>query len=73
MKRTLLAGTLALAAALPAFAAEQYFVALDTSLNQCRVMSTEPDGMKMKMIGGASFQSLAEATAAMQTLPECNS
>jgi uncharacterized membrane protein len=72
MKRTLLAGTLALAAALPVFAAEQYFVALDTSLNQCRVMSTEPDGMKMKMIGSA-FHTLAEASAAMQTLPECNS
>lgn len=72
MKRTLLAGSLALAAALPALAAEQYFVALDTSLNQCRVMSTEPDGMKMKMVG-SSFQSLDEATAAMQTLPECNS
>ena len=62
MKRTLL-----LAAALPVFAAEQYYVALDTSLNQCRVMSTEPDGMKMKMIG-AAFQSVAERPAAMQSI-----
>ena len=71
MARTLLVGAFALAVASPALAQEAYFVALDTTVNQCRVMSTEPDGTAMKMIGSSSYETLDEATEAMSSLPEC--
>jgi hypothetical protein len=70
MTKLLSAGALLLAMSVPALAGEEYFVAVDTSLNQCRVMSIEPDGTAMKKIG--DFPTLDEATEAMETLPECN-
>jgi hypothetical protein len=72
MTKPLCAGALLLAMSVPALAGEEYFVAVDTSLNQCRVMSIEPDGTAMKRIGNSSFPTLDEATEAMETLPECN-
>jgi hypothetical protein len=68
----MLAGAFALAFATPAFAVDQYFVALDTSSNQCRVMSIEPDGATMRMVGNASYPTLGDAERAIPTLPECN-
>ncbi|MGI8724300.1 MAG: hypothetical protein ACR2J1_02830 [Methyloceanibacter sp.] len=61
-----------LATAWPAFAVQEYYVALDTSLNQCRVMSTPPDGSTMKRIGDQSYTTMEEAEQAKARLPECN-
>jgi hypothetical protein len=72
MTRALLAGALLAATASPALAdVDKYFVALDTTINQCRVMSTQPDGTTMKMVGSHSYQSLDDAQDAMARLPEC--
>lgn len=72
MTRLVVAGAMAFAVVLPALAAEEYFVAMDTTINQCRVMSTQPDGKVMKLVGGKSYPTLDEAQAAIPTLPECN-
>ncbi len=72
MTRLVIAGAMAFAMALPVLAAEEYFVALDTSSKQCRVMSIQPDGTTMKLVGGKSYPTLAEAQTAMSLLPECN-
>lgn len=72
MTRFVIAGAMAFAMALPALAAEEYFVALDTASKQCRVMSIQPDGMTMKLVGDKSYPTLAEAQTAMSLLPECN-
>lgn len=72
MTRALLASILLVATALPVLAeVEEYFVALDTTTNRCRVMSTKPDGTAMKMIGDRSYASLDAAQDAMARLPEC--
>jgi len=73
MTKSLLAGALVLGLTTPALAAEEFFVALDTTANQCRVMMTQPDGVIMRMVGSASYSSLDEAQAAISNLPECNS
>jgi hypothetical protein len=73
MTKSLLAGALALGLASPALAAQEFFVALDTSANECRVIMTQPDGVTMKQVGDASYSSLADAQNAISRLPECNS
>ncbi|MGV1014542.1 MAG: hypothetical protein ACOYB4_06195 [Methyloceanibacter sp.] len=72
MTKSLFAGALVLAMAMPALAAQEFFVALDTTANQCRVMMTQPDGVTMKMVGNSSYPSLTEAQEAIAHLPECN-
>ena len=57
--------------ALPAIAAEEFYVALDTSTNKCHVMEQEPDGKTMMMVGGSAYKSEAEAQEAMQSLTAC--
>jgi hypothetical protein len=73
MTKSLFAGALVLGLAMPALAAQEFFVALDTGANQCRVMMTQPDGVILKMVGESSYPSLDEAQEAIAHLPECNS
>lgn len=72
MTKSLFAGALVLGLATPALAAQEFFVALDTTANQCRVMMTQPDGVTMKQLGNGTYPSLAEAQDAIARLPECN-
>jgi hypothetical protein len=73
MTRLLTASAIVFALTLPVLAEEEYFVALDTTVHQCRLMSIEPDGTTMKMVGDASYPTLDEAQEAMDQLPECKS
>jgi hypothetical protein len=74
MHKFALAAALVVALSAPAFAAAaEYYVALDTSTNKCRVMSTKPDGMKQKMVGSGAYETMAQAQNAIQSLTECNS
>jgi hypothetical protein len=72
MQKYALAAAFVLALASPALAA-QYYVALDTSTNQCHVMAQKPDDTTMKMVGNGAYQSQAEAQQAIRGLAECNS
>ena len=72
MTKYLYAGTLLLIATSAAFAAGEFYVALDTSAQQCRVMSTPPDGTVMKSVADKPYASMAEAEEEMARLPECN-
>jgi predicted ATPase len=75
MTKTLVAGALVLAMATmatPALAEQEFFVAFDTTANQCRVMMTQPDGTVLKKIGDA-YPTIDEAQEAIETLPECAS
>ena len=67
MKKYLIAGTLVVAFAAPAFAAD-YYVALRLggAAASCEVMTTMPDAKTHKMMG--KFKSEAEAKAAMATI-----
>lgn len=70
MKKYLVAGTLLIAFASPAFAAD-YYVALRLggAAASCEVMTTMPDAKTHKMMG--QYKSEAEAKAAMATMKEC--
>lgn len=82
MHKYALAAAFVLALAGPAFAAE-FYVALDTSTKECRVVTQRPDDrpalMKddkspsLKMVGSGAYKSEAEAQKAIQSLTECNS
>jgi hypothetical protein len=72
MTKSLFVVAIALGLATPALAAEEFFVALDTTANQCRVMMTQPDGVTMKQVGDSSYPSFVEAQDAIARLPECN-
>jgi hypothetical protein len=67
-----IAACFAIALATPVLAAEQFYVALDTSTKQCHVMNTPPDGAKQKMLGSGAYKSEADAERAIQKLSECN-
>jgi hypothetical protein len=72
MYKYAIAATLAIALATPALAAE-FFVALDTSTNQCHVMAQKPDGTTMKLVGSGAYKTQAEAQQAIRGLAECKS
>ena len=66
----------------PAFAAE-FYVALDTSTKECRVVTARPDDRptlmldantpSLRMVGSGAYQSEAEAQKAIRVITECNS
>jgi hypothetical protein len=80
MHRYALAVALVLALATPALAAE-FYVALDTATNECRVVTERPDDSPtvlkddspppLKMVGSGAYKSEAEAQKAMQAIIEC--
>jgi hypothetical protein len=82
MHRYALAAAFVLALGAPAFAAE-FYIALDTSTNECRVVTQRPDDRpallmgdespSLKMVGSGAYKSEAEAQKAIQSLTECNS
>ena len=81
MHRYALAATFVLALSTPALAAE-FYVALDTAMNECRVVTERPDDRptvvkdddgspSFKMVGSGAYKSEAEAQKAMQAITEC--
>ena len=66
------ASCFAVVLATPVLAAEQFYVALDTSTKQCHVMNSRPDGATQKMVGSGAYKSEADAENAIQKLSECN-
>ena len=69
MQKYLVAATLIVAFATPAFA-EQIYVAFDPASHKCEMMHTQP-ASPMKTMG--TYKSEAEAKAAMASMPECKS
>jgi hypothetical protein len=69
-----------LALTTPALAAE-FYVALDTATNECRVVTERPDDTptvlkddsvpSLKMVGSGAYKSEAEAQKAIQAITEC--
>ena len=70
-----------LALSTPALAAE-FYVALDTATNECRVVTERPDDRptvvkddsspsSLKMVGSGAYKSEPEAQKAMQAITEC--
>jgi hypothetical protein len=82
MHRYALAAAFVLALAAPALASE-FYVALDTSTKECRVVTQRPDDRPalmtddkaptLKMVGSGAYQSEAEARKAIHVIAECNS
>ena len=83
MHRYALAAAFMLVLSTPALAAE-FYVALDTATNECRVVTERPDDRptvvkddsspsSLKMVGSGAYKSEAEAQKAMQAITECQS
>jgi hypothetical protein len=55
-------------------AAGPYYVARDTSIKgvKCKVVEEKPDGVKMLMVGTATYATRQEAKSAKKAAPECN-
>ena len=71
MQKCAIFAALAVAFATPALAAN-YYVGQDAATNECQVVSQEPDGTTMKMVGSGAYKSEAEAAEAIQSLTDCN-
>jgi hypothetical protein len=69
MRKYLIAATLVVAFAGPAFA-EQFFVAFDPASHKCSMMHSQP-ASPMKSMG--TFKTEAEASKAMAGMKECQS
>jgi hypothetical protein len=70
MKEYIFAGLLILPPIVPVLASS-FYVALDNTSNQCRIMVTKPDGKIMRMLGDHPYASYTEAQEAIKTMPEC--
>jgi len=69
MRKYLIAATLIVAFATPAFA-DEIFVMLEMSTKKCVTMKTQPSDMtKYKMLG--KYPTQGEAETAMHTMTEC--
>lgn len=56
-----------------AAAAIHYWVAKDTSTKTCTVVSTKPDGVKMKAVGKKTYSNYSSADKALRTSAACKS
>jgi hypothetical protein len=82
MHKYALAAAFVLALTAPAVAAE-FYVALDTSTNECHVVTQRPDDRpallmgdespSLKMVGSGAYKSEAEAQKAIHAITDCNS
>ncbi|MDH6230303.1 hypothetical protein M2281_000875 [Mesorhizobium soli] len=69
--KMILAASLVAAFSMPAFAANEYWVAKDPSTKKCSVVSQKPDGKKMMDAGTKMYASQANAERAMKELAAC--
>ena len=70
--RILAAGAMLASLAVPALAANSYWVGPDAATKKCSVVSTKPDGKIIVKIG-KGYTTEAAAQAAMAAAPECKS
>ncbi len=49
-----------------------FYIAQDQSKKVCKVVGDKPDGVKMVMVGTATYATRAEAKTAKKAAPECN-
>ncbi|PBC01060.1 hypothetical protein [Mesorhizobium sp. WSM3860] len=56
---------------LPAFAAEEWWVARDVVSKQCEIVPKKPDGTLVVDLGKKRYASEGEAKQAMEALPDC--
>ena len=70
MKTYLLAATLIGALAIPAFAADTFYVMFDKTAKKCSVSKTPPTPTEQFSMMG-QYSSQQEAVTAMREMPEC--
>jgi len=73
MTRLALAGALATALAVPAFAqtATEYYVVQDTTTKRCTIVDKKPTTTTMVQVGPAMFKTRTEAETGMKTIKVC--
>lgn len=72
MYRYVVAALLVAFASTACLAGGTFYVAQDVSKRRCIVVADKPDGVKMVMIGTATYATRAEAKTAKKAAPECN-
>ena len=68
--RRSVAATLVVAFAIPAFAAEEFYLVQDTATKHCSIVEAKPTESTMKVVG-AAHKTRAEAEAAMKADKSC--
>jgi hypothetical protein len=56
---------------IPAFAATEYWVAIDAATKKCEVVTKKPDGTKLTDAGKKTYTSKANAEKALKELAAC--
>ena len=70
--KTLLAGVIVVAFAMPAFAADEYYVVQDISTKKCTIVDKKPTTTTTTIVGdGKVFKTRTEAEAGMKTIKVC--
>lgn len=57
--------------AIPAFAANQYWVAKDPASNRCQIVERKPDGKSLTDVGTKPYANKANAERALKELSAC--
>ncbi|KAA3452359.1 hypothetical protein C7I87_02445 [Mesorhizobium sp. SARCC-RB16n] len=71
VSKVAIAGALVALFSIPAFAATEYWVAMDAATKKCEVVTTKPDGTKQTDAGKQTYSTQADAEKAMKELPAC--
>ncbi|MGX5831424.1 hypothetical protein [Mesorhizobium sp. 43Arga] len=71
VRKVAIAGTLVALFSIPAFAATEYWVAMDAATKKCEVVTKKPDGTKLTDAGMKTYSSKADADKALKELAVC--
>ena len=71
MRKVIFVGLAMVTLSIPAFAADEFYVAKDAATKKCMVVDKKPDGTAAMMVGKDMYKSKADAEAAMKTAAEC--
>jgi hypothetical protein len=70
--KSLMAGMIVVAFAMPAFAADEYYVVQDTATKKCTIVDKKPTTTTtVTQVGPVAFKTRTEAESGMKTIKVC--
>jgi hypothetical protein len=71
--KALMAGILVVAFAVPALAADEFYVVQDVKTKKCTIVDKKPTTTTVTQVGPVTFKTRTEAESGMKTIKVCTS
>jgi hypothetical protein len=69
--KTLMAGMLVVAFAMPALAADEFYVVQDVKTKKCTIVDKKPTTTTVTQVGPVAFKTRSEAESGLKTIKVC--